>query len=560
MMAPMDRHGLQNVLRTLTARCGRPVVAALSDGDLLRRFNQSRDEEAFAELHRRHGPLVWAACRTLLRMPADAEDAYQATFLTLVQSASKIRNPAAVGAWLHGVAVKAGLKLRQRTVRRRSREERATRSEVDRPVADVAWERLLAALHEEVERLPAGLRAAFVLCDLQGVSQPDAARRLGWPLGSLSGRLSRARARLAGRIQARGVTPSVAAGVLGVAATTTEAGVVPVALTLAVRRFAVAPGAASAAVQALVSEVTTMTQLKWAVAAVLAAGVATLGAGTVLMPSVGGQPPAGPDSGRPAAGAADVALHAEFAGMGLSRYTYTPSSHYRYLPLAAGQAAEPLSATVMRLEFQAAAGWEFCGAVDMQLTAAEVAALRDVRAAARETAEAKRETHRVLVFKRSASPVPLGPAAAASAAPPTSAGGGPLPPSTPPAGGGFVAPTPGVPTDPATAPSPRGGLDLFGADDTRARTAAASEQSTVIYRAKVAAAETLEKVAVDLAKNRRRGAVTAIADQRTGSLILTGEAVAIKEIVERLEKLEAELDGPKHQLAPSAKPSLGINY
>jgi RNA polymerase sigma factor (sigma-70 family) len=537
MMASMDGRRLQNVLRTLTARCGRPAVAAVPDADLLRRFADWRDDEAFAELHRRHGPLVWAACRSLLRTPADAEDAYQATFLALVQSAQKVRNPAAVGAWLHGVAVKVGLKLRQRAARQRSREQRGARPEADQPVADAAWERLLAAIHEEVEQLPASLRMAFVLCDLQGVPQADAARRLGWPLGSLSGRLSRARARLAGRVQARGVAPAVAAGVLGVAATGTEAGVVPTSLALAVRQFAVAPGLAPAAVQALVTEVTTMTQLKWAVAAVLAAGMATLGAGTVLMPAADGQPPGLTATGEPAAG---VSAH-DFP---IRKAPKTPS-RYWYMPLDAGIAALPLATVVKELGVQAAQGWDFCGSIDMQLTAAEVAALRADHAAVSAAvsvspANESRATHRVLVFKRSDGPAPVGPALPAGAA-----------------GGEFAAPAPGPPADPGAAQSPRGVADLFGAADMRPGTVAAPGQSTVIYRAKVAAAETLEKVAVDLAKNRRRGAVTAIADPRTGSLILTGEAAAIKEIVERLERLETELGGMAPQRDPGLRPAIG---
>src|SRR5215204_6254600 len=108
------------LLRQIIAWTGQRGEA---DAELLRRYAEGRDEAAFAELHRRHGPLVWAACRHLLANPADAEDAYQVTFLALVKSAGQVRNGAAVGAWLHGVAVRTAARLKRSAVRRRTREE-----------------------------------------------------------------------------------------------------------------------------------------------------------------------------------------------------------------------------------------------------------------------------------------------------------------------------------------------------------------------------------------------------------------------------------------------------
>ncbi len=64
-------------------------------------------------------------------------------------------------------------------------------------------------MDEEVARLPAHLRAAVVLCDLEGQSQQDAARLLGWSEGSLRGRLARARRRLRDRLERRGLAPAL---------------------------------------------------------------------------------------------------------------------------------------------------------------------------------------------------------------------------------------------------------------------------------------------------------------------------------------------------------------
>src|SRR5262249_26461273 len=66
-------------------------------------------------------------------------------------------------------------------------------------------------LHEEIDRLPERYRAAVVLCGLEGQTHEEAARRLGWPLGTLKVRLMRGRARLRARLVRRGLAPAAAA-------------------------------------------------------------------------------------------------------------------------------------------------------------------------------------------------------------------------------------------------------------------------------------------------------------------------------------------------------------
>src|SRR5687768_6706877 len=100
----MNRTLLQTVVRQAEALAAPPARAA--DAELVAAFAGSKDADAFAELVRRHGPMVWAACRHMLGDPADADDAFQATFLALIRSAHRIRAGAAVGGWLHGVAVR----------------------------------------------------------------------------------------------------------------------------------------------------------------------------------------------------------------------------------------------------------------------------------------------------------------------------------------------------------------------------------------------------------------------------------------------------------------------
>src|SRR5262249_22669587 len=97
----VNRSLLELVVRGVEVRAAEGP-RGLGDAELLRRFADTHDEASFNILVARHGPLVWAVCRGLLPNESDAEDAFQATFLALVQSARRVRTPA-VGAWLHGV-------------------------------------------------------------------------------------------------------------------------------------------------------------------------------------------------------------------------------------------------------------------------------------------------------------------------------------------------------------------------------------------------------------------------------------------------------------------------
>src|SRR5262249_59302837 len=58
-----------------------------TDTDLLERFARYGEHPAFEVLLRRHGPVVYGVCRRMLANPADADDAFQATFLVLVRRA-----------------------------------------------------------------------------------------------------------------------------------------------------------------------------------------------------------------------------------------------------------------------------------------------------------------------------------------------------------------------------------------------------------------------------------------------------------------------------------------
>src|SRR5258708_34877628 len=79
-------------------------LAGMTDRQLLARYAQHRDEEAFALLLRRHGPMVLGVCRRALGPSADADDAFQATFVALALNTSRVKE--CVPGWLCRVAVR----------------------------------------------------------------------------------------------------------------------------------------------------------------------------------------------------------------------------------------------------------------------------------------------------------------------------------------------------------------------------------------------------------------------------------------------------------------------
>jgi RNA polymerase sigma factor (sigma-70 family) len=208
---------LNPLLHTLY-RCCAPGSDGRSDADLLERFVQLRDQEAFAALVQRHGPMVLAVCQRLLPDCHEAEDAFQATFLILVRKSPSLRQPGQLAPWLYGVAYRTALRLRHKSARWQpaARDLDAQPGPATDPLDRLAWQEVRAILDEEIQRLPGKYRLPVVLCYLQGQSYTEAARSLGWPAGTVSVRLARARERLRQRFARRGLglTASLLGGLL----------------------------------------------------------------------------------------------------------------------------------------------------------------------------------------------------------------------------------------------------------------------------------------------------------------------------------------------------------
>jgi RNA polymerase sigma factor (sigma-70 family) len=243
------------------------------DDALLARFAADRDEAAFTELVRRHGGRVFGVCRRVTGDHHLAEDAFQAVFVVLARKAASLRPRSAVAAWLRGVAFRTSLRARTTADRRRRREQTVeTLPEVG--VGSPEPCDAVAVLDEEIAALPEPLRLPVVLCELEGGSRADVARRLGIPEGTLSSRLASARKTLAGRLRNRGVALSA-----------TLASTVPPGLCGRAVAAALHPGCVPARVAELSSGVVRtmyLQKLKFAVPVAGLLALAAWGGGFVL--------------------------------------------------------------------------------------------------------------------------------------------------------------------------------------------------------------------------------------------------------------------------------------
>ena len=213
-----------------------------TDVELLHRFIQSRDEQAFTTLVGRHGELVWSVCLRVLRNRADAEDALQATFLRLARDAGRIANREAVAGWLFRVARDCAIDLRRSILRQRRIEERLAaasgRAENEQPPTDL---RLL--LDDALARLSSTERSVLVLVCLEGRTYSDAALEMGCSVAAVHRRFLRAQTRLRRLFARRGAASTgILAGGVGVAFALEASAVPPRVLAATVEKSLAASG------------------------------------------------------------------------------------------------------------------------------------------------------------------------------------------------------------------------------------------------------------------------------------------------------------------------------
>jgi RNA polymerase sigma factor (sigma-70 family) len=176
-----------------------------SDEQLLQVFLTRRDDNAFAVLVHRHGPMVLHVCRRVLGHEQDAEDAFQATFLVLARHAASLRNKTSLASFLHGTAYRIALKAKQAAARRRKYEGQAPSRPPADPAEELSWREIRMLLDEEIARLPEKYRSVFIFCCLEELSRAETSQRLGLTERTVASRLAEARKRLSQRLARRGV-------------------------------------------------------------------------------------------------------------------------------------------------------------------------------------------------------------------------------------------------------------------------------------------------------------------------------------------------------------------
>jgi RNA polymerase sigma factor (sigma-70 family) len=284
----MPTEQLRHVLLTLRGAAVPVEAAALSDGQLLEQYLQSREEDAFAALVQRHGPMVWGVCRRVVASYQDAEDAFQATFLVLVRKAAAIVPRDMVANWLYGVAHQTARNARAIAARRRAREKQmAVMPEPADTPSEIRddWQPLLDL---ELGRLPEKYRAVIVLCDLEGKTRKEAARHCRVPEGTVASRLATARSMLARRLARHGVPVGAAALTASAVPASLASSTIKAATLFAAGRAAGVLSPSVALLAEGVLKTMLLTKLKIATAVLLT--LAVVGVGTVALTQ---QTPAG---------------------------------------------------------------------------------------------------------------------------------------------------------------------------------------------------------------------------------------------------------------------------
>jgi RNA polymerase sigma factor (sigma-70 family) len=259
-------------------------LTGLSDAQLLCRFTDSQGttaDSAFSELVDRHGPMVRGVCRQILRHPHDADDAFQATFLILVRKARSIRVRESLAPWLYSVAYRTA--QRARASASRYRQEGVDEVEALGVAPEDSYQfDLRPLLHEELDRLPDKYRAPIVLCHLEGKTHEQAAQLLQWPIGTVSGRLSRGRELLKSRLERRGLAvPSAVFSTTSLSLTESVPTSLVESTLMAATRFAAAQSVSTSVLDLTqgVLRVMLFNKLKAISLAVVLVGAVTGGAG-----------------------------------------------------------------------------------------------------------------------------------------------------------------------------------------------------------------------------------------------------------------------------------------
>ena len=178
----------------------------LSDERLMQRI-RSGDQEAFACLMRRYrGPLFSYLVR-MTANAADAEDAYQETFLRVFQHAARFRAGAPFRPWLYRIATNCCRDLMRKRRRRKAFGDSAAEGQSapltegfadpgPNPRESAARRETADEIASAVAALPHKQRAVFLMARYNKMAYPEIAQALGVPVGTVKSRMNTATKRL----------------------------------------------------------------------------------------------------------------------------------------------------------------------------------------------------------------------------------------------------------------------------------------------------------------------------------------------------------------------------
>lgn len=158
------------------------------------------EADKLEQMMRDHGRLVFSIAYSMLRNPYDAEDVTQEVFLRLMRYRYRLVFVRNERTFLGRMARRAALDYRRR------RKEYVSTEDVTEPAApphDHGRDEELSMLARMIQALPAELREALELSQVEGLTSEEMSRILGIAAGTVRSRLSQARGLLKEKWKAR---------------------------------------------------------------------------------------------------------------------------------------------------------------------------------------------------------------------------------------------------------------------------------------------------------------------------------------------------------------------
>jgi len=189
-MTPSDRTEANRVDRELVQRCRRGELGA------------------FEELYKRYGSRLYTVAYRITGSAADAEDLVQDMFLQVFRRLESFRGEAALGTWLHRLAINTCLDfVRSKQGRRQRVTDAADDLDALESPASGPWRAEAALDRMDLERaiaqLPPSYRRAFLLHDVEGLEHHEIGAALGIAEGTSKSLLFKARMRLRSLLRGR---------------------------------------------------------------------------------------------------------------------------------------------------------------------------------------------------------------------------------------------------------------------------------------------------------------------------------------------------------------------